>query len=275
MFDLSLWWQYSIALIFSFIFGYPLIWLFYSSFKTSNHLLKNIWGLPQEISFEGYQQVLNSPDFFKYFGNNLLLTITAIPLLLTAASMAAYVFARMRFRGCNVLFYVFLAGTMIPIHVTLIPLYVMMRDLGWLNHLTAILFPYVGFALPVSIYILRGFFEQIPIEIEEAARIDGCTTARIFWSIILPLARPALVTVTVLSLVSVWNEYLFALIFVAANNDAYTLSLGLVSFIVTLGRVDYDLMLSSMSITVLPVLLFYFLAQRQIIKSLTAGAVRG
>lgn len=268
-------WQYLIALLFALIFGYPLVWLIYSSFKPTTQLIKDLWGFPKELSFSGYEYVFSTPQFFRYYLNNVFLTVVSVPLLTVTAAMAAYVFARMRFRYRTPLFYLFLGGTMIPIHVTLIPLYTMMRDLGWLNTLVAILFPYIGFSLPVSIYILRGFFEQIPIELEEAARIDGCSTVQIFGLIVLPLSRPALVTVGILGVVSIWNEYLFALVFVSANNNAYTLPLGIVSFVRTLGRVAYDRMLSGMTLTVLPVLLFYFLAQRQIIKSITAGALKG
>jgi raffinose/stachyose/melibiose transport system permease protein len=272
---LSMWWQYAIAIVFAFIFGYPLVWLIYSSFKPIAQIIRDMWGFPQEISFGGYQYVLGNPQFFRYYLNNIVLTAISVPLMTIIAAMAAFVFARIRFRYRTLLFYLFLGGTMIPIHVTLIPLYTMMRDLGLLNTLIAIMLPYIGFALPVSIYILRGFFEQIPIELEEAARMDGCSTARIFWSIMLPLARPALVTVAILGVVNIWNEYLFALVFVSANNNAYTLPLGIVSFVNSLGRVSYDRMLSGMTLTVLPVLVFYFLAQRQIIKSLTAGAIKG
>jgi raffinose/stachyose/melibiose transport system permease protein len=189
--------------------------------------------------------------------------------------MAAFAFARVKFRGRNFLFYLFLGGTMIPIHVTLIPLFIMMRDLGLLGKLPSMIFPFVGFSLPTSIFILRGFFEQIPHEIEEAARIDGCSTARIFWTIMLPLARPALVTVIILSVVAAWNEYLFALTFVASNNAAYTLPLGILSFVRALGVTQYDKMFAGLTISALPVLIVYFIAQRQIIKSLTAGALAG
>jgi raffinose/stachyose/melibiose transport system permease protein len=268
-------WQYAVALLFAALFGYPLVWMIYSSFKPTRELIQNVWALPSSINFDAYQSLFENPDFWLYYRNSILLVIVAVPLLTLVSAMAAYVFARLRIRGRNALFLLFLAGTMIPVHVTLIPLYAMLRDFGWLNSLYAMLFPFIGFNLPVSIYILRGFFEQIPVELEEAARIDGCSTPRLFWTIVLPLARPALTTVIVLSAVAAWNEYLFALTFVSGNNSAYTLPLGVRALTSALGSRQLDRMFTVLTLTALPILVIYFLAQRQIIKSITAGAVKG
>lgn len=268
-------WQYAVALLFAALFGYPLIWMIYSSFKPTRELIQNVWALPTAINFDGYQALFDNPNFWLYYRNSILLVLITVPILTLSSALAAYVFARLRIRGRNAIFYLFLAGTMIPVHVTLIPLYAMLRDFGWLNSLWAMVFPFVGFNLPVSIYILRGFFEQIPIELEEAARIDGASTARLFWTIALPLARPALTTVIILSVVAAWNEYLFALTFVSGNNNAYTLPLGVRSLTSALGSRQLDRMFTVLTLTALPVLAVYFLAQRQIIKSITAGAVKG
>jgi raffinose/stachyose/melibiose transport system permease protein len=273
--SLANWWQYLIALMFAAIFGFPLVWMIYSSFKPAKEILRNTWSLPANPTLKGYIDVFSSSSFGLYYQNTILLTLISVPILVIVSAMAAYAFARVRFRGRNLIFYLFLAGTMVPVHVTLIPLFAMLRDMGLIGELHAMVLPFVGFGLPVSIFILRGFFEQIPLELEEAARIDGCSTQRIFWSIMLPLARPAIVTVTVLSVVSAWNEFLFALTFVAGNNKAYTLPLGIIAFVRTLGITQYEKMFAGLTITVLPVLIFYFLAQRQIIKSLTAGAIKG
>lgn len=268
-------WLYPVALFFSVIFGYPLVWMVLSSFKTTREMVRSVWALPNDISFANYQEILGNDSFLNYFQNSLIVVIVSVPMLTLISSMAAFVFARIRFPGREILFYIFLAGTMIPIHVTLIPLYTMMRDIGWLNSLTALIVPFIGFNLPISIFILRDFFAKIPLELEEAARIDGCSTPRIFWTIMLPLARPALVTVVILTVVSAWNDYLFALAFVGANNDAYTLPLGVLSMVSAMGVTHFDRMFTVLTLAALPVLVFYFLAQRQIIKGITAGAVKG
>ncbi|MBZ0320155.1 MAG: carbohydrate ABC transporter permease [Anaerolineae bacterium] len=268
-------WMYPIALFFAVIFGYPLVWMVYSSFKPTRELVKNVWALPTNISFDNYDELIHNETFLNYYQNNLIVVLVSVPLLTLIAAMAAFVFARIRFKGSTLLFYMFLAGTMIPVHVTLIPLYTMLRDLHWLNTLTALIVPFISFNLPVSIFILRDFFSKIPTELEDAARVDGCSSARIFWSIMLPLARPAIATVVILSAVSAWNEYLFALTFIGANNDAYTLPLGTLSMVSALGITHFDRMFSVLTMATLPILAFYFIAQREIIKGITAGAIKG
>ena len=271
----GVWWQYLIAFIFLFVFGYPFLWMVYSSFKPTTDIIQNVWALPVEPTLEAYKQVLKASEFTTYFRNSVIITVITVPLLTLVSAMIAFAFARIEFPGRRVLFYVFLAGIMIPIHVTIIPLYAMIRDLGWLNHLIALLLPYIGFNMPISVYILRGFFADIPIELEEAARIDGCSTARIFWSIMLPLARPALATVAVLTAVTIWNEYTFALVFLAGNNDAYTVPLGILGMVRSLGTLRYDQMFAGLTLAALPLMIFYFIAQKQISKIITAGAVKG
>jgi raffinose/stachyose/melibiose transport system permease protein len=268
-------WLYPIAIFFAVIFGYPLVWMVYSSFKPTRELVKDVWALPTDVSFDNYRELLHNDTFLNYYQNNLIVVMVSVPLLTLISAMAAYVFARIKFKGNTLLFYIFLAGTMIPIHVTLIPLYTMMRDLRWLNTLTALIVPFISFNLPVSIFILRDFFSKIPAELEDAARVDGCSSARIFWSIMLPLARPALATVIILSAVAAWNEYLFALTFVGANNEAYTLPLGTLSMVSALGITHFDRMFSVLTMATLPILTFYFFAQREIIKGITAGAIKG
>ncbi len=268
-------WLYLVAVFFAVIFGYPLMWMVLSSFKTMQEMVQNVWALPQHVTFVNYSDMLHNESFLRYFQNSLIVVLISVPILTLISAMAAYVFARIRFRGRELLFYIFLAGTMIPIHVTLIPLYTLLRDLRWLNTLNALIVPFVGFNLPVSIFILRDFFSKIPLELEEAARIDGCSTARIFWKIALPLARPALVTVILLSVVAAWNDYLFALAFVGGNNDAYTLPLGVLAMVKSFGTVHFDRMFTVLTLAAFPVLALYFLSQRQIIKGITAGAVKG
>jgi raffinose/stachyose/melibiose transport system permease protein len=268
-------WQYAIALVFAALFGFPLIWMIYSSFKTPQEIVRGLWALPTTISLNGYNQVFSSSAFGTYYTNSIIMTAASVPVLTIMAAMAAYGFARGQFRGKSLLYYLFIGGITIPIHAALIPIFVMMRDIGLLGRVISMVFPFVGFGLPVSIFILRSFFEQFPIEIEEAARVDGCSTSYIFWRIVMPLAKPALATVIVLNVVSAWNEYLFALTLVGSNNQSYTLPLGIYSFSTSLASTAYDKMFAGLTVTTIPILIVYFLAQRQIVKSLTAGALSG
>jgi raffinose/stachyose/melibiose transport system permease protein len=268
-------WQYAVLLLFAFIFGFPLLWTVYSSFKPTKEIIKSVWSLPTTLSTKGYDAVLANDDFGVFYRNSIILTVVSAPLVTLVSALAAFGFARVRFPGREIFFYLFVMGIVIPVHVTLIPLFILMRDLSLLGSLFSVVLALMAFSLPVSIFILRGFFEQIPIELEEAARIDGVSTFGLFWRIFLPLARPALTTVLILAGVGAWNEFLFTLTFVGINSDAYTLPLGIATFVKSLGVTYLDRMFAGLTLTVIPILVFYFVMQKQIIKSLTAGALSG
>lgn len=269
----AIWWQYLIVFFFAFFFGFPLFWMIFSSFKTSRELIGNIWTLPDQLNFTAYQSVLAIPEFKSYYINSILITIISVVMLTVVATLAAYTIARIPFPGRNIILYLFLAGMMIPLHTTLIPLYITLREMGLLNKLLSLLFPYVGFGLPMSIYILQNFFKEVPVELEEAARLDGASTVQIFWRIILPLSRPALITVIILNVISIWNEYLLALTLVSGNNRAYTLPLGIYSIVTSVSTFQYDLALSALTLVALPVLILFFVLHRQIVKGLVARAL--
>ncbi len=266
--------QYLIAIIFLLIFGFPLVWMFYNTFKTTPELTANVWALPYRLYLENYRRVILESGIPQYYVNSIIVSVASVTGLTLFAAMAGYIFARVRFRGREAIFYFFLAGMMVPVHVTLIPVYTMLRSLKMLDTFWALIFPYIGFGLPVSIFILRGFFSEIPLEMEEAARIDGCSIAGIFWRIMLPLARPAITTVVIFNLVSTWNEFLFALTFLNSP-DRRTLPLGVREFSDAMGSLNFSMVFTGLTLAALPILIVYFLAQRQIIKGLMAGALRG
>jgi len=200
-------------------------------------------------------------------------TAVSVAGIVAGSTMAGFVTARLRFPGRDPIFYFFLAGMMIPVHVTLIPVFVMLRTVRLLDTYWAMILPYIAFQLPVSVFIMRGFFREIPFELEDAARIDGCSTLSIFRQIMLPLARPAIATVVIYNSVYVWNELVFALTFI--HSPRYrTIPLGLMDFTGQYA-VDFALTFTALSIATLPLFIIYFLAQKQIIRGLTAGALKG
>jgi raffinose/stachyose/melibiose transport system permease protein len=265
---------YLVAILFLLIFGSPLVWMIYTTFKTMPEITRSVWALPSSLNPKNYEIVLSRSNLPRYYVNSIVVSTISVGALTLLSAMAGFVFARIPFRGSNAMFILFLAGMMIPIHITLIPVYIMLRDLGLLSTLWALIFPYVGFGLPLSIFILRSFFAELPVELEDAARIDGCSTAGIFWRIMLPLARPAIVTVIIVNLVNTWNEYLFALTFIH-KGEYRTLPLGLAEFEGAQGALNIDLVFTALTLAALPVLVVYFLAQRQILSGLTAGALKG
>ncbi|HUW55899.1 MAG TPA: carbohydrate ABC transporter permease [Planctomycetota bacterium] len=252
---------------------YPVFWMFTCGLKTRTEVSRDKWGLPDAWHWENFHEVLYKHRFWRYVVNSVIVTVSAVLLTVVAASLAGFAFARTRFRGRSLLFYVFLAGMMIPVHIVLIPLLKIFGSLHLADTRSALVMSYVAFSLPVSIFILRGFFEGVPTELEEAARIDGCSAAGVFWHVMLPLARPAVAVVVIFNFVTLWNEFIFALTLINTKALA-TIPLGMWEFSTEYGR-DVPLTCAALSISILPMLLVYVFAQKHIIRGLTSGALRG
>lgn len=265
---------YAVLAVFLIVTGYPLVWMIYTAFKPEPEIVQNVWSLPRQPTMDNLRKAWSSAGFLRAYLNSAIVSAAAGLLAVALASVTAYAFARMRFRGKEALFYLFMAGMMIPIHVTLIPLNHLMgaRGLGIRDTYLALIGPYVGFALPISIFILRGFFEQVPRELEDAARIDGCSSWGVFRHVALPAARPALATVIVFNFVTMWNEFVFALTFISAPK-LQTLPLALYQFSDQAG-IFIARTCAALTLGVLPLLLVYFIAQKHIIRGLTAGALK-
>lgn len=252
---------------------YPVFWMFTCSLKTRAEADADKWGLPDSWNWTNFRKVLFESRFPRYVLNSVIVTVAAVVLTLAAAAPAGFVFARAKFRGSAVLFFVFLAGMMIPVHIVLIPLVKIFGFLRLYDTHAALVMSYVAFSLPVSIFILRGFFAGVPAELEEAARIDGCSAAGVFWHVMLPLAKPALAVVVIFNFVTLWNEFVFALTLL--NTDALrTIPLGMFEFSEEY-TINVPLVSAALSISVLPLLLVYSFAQKHIIRGLTSGALKG
>ena len=254
--------------------GYPLVWMGFSAVRHEGDVQARPFAPPAAPTAENVRKVLSTGQFGRAYLNSLIVGLVSVAVTVAFSATAAYAFARMRFQGRNLLFLLFMGGMMIPVHVTLIPLNRLMGP-GLLNlkgTYAALIGPYVGFALPLSILILRGAFEGLPIQLEEAARIDGCSTWGVFRHVALPLVRPALATVIIFNLLTMWNEFAFALTLVT-ETDMRTLPLALWEFRGERGMYVSETC-AALCVAVLPVFLVYCLAQRHIIRGLTAGAVK-
>jgi len=264
----------SIAASVAVLFGYPLLWMGLTSLKTQAEVEASGWSLPSGFHTGNYAKVFRfeEGDFARYYLNSAAACGASVLIVCLAAAAAAYAFARMRFRGKEALFLLLLGGMMIPVHVTLVPLYVLMDWLGLRGTVPALVGPYVAFALPVSVFILRGFFEALPQEMEDAARLDGCGAVGAFWRVALPLSAPALATVFILNFVNMWNEFAFAL--VLTGGGATTLPVGIWHVSSNFGA-DIPAVTAGLTVGVLPGLVVYFVAQRHIVRGMTAGALSG
>ena len=260
------------AIVFLLVAAVPYLFMFATAFKPPTEFITNLWGLPERWVLSNFTDTLTG-GFARYFFNSVLVSVTSVGLTIILAALASYPLARMRFRLARPLLLLFLAGSMIPVHVTLIPLYMLSKTLGTYDSLVALIGPYVGFNLPISVFILSEFFRGIPPELEEAARLDGASTLDIFRRIIMPLSAPAISTIAIYSFIFVWNEFIFALVLLSSPNNM-TIPLGLMQFFGEY-RVNVPGIMSALTLASLPMILLYLVAQRKVVAGLTAGAVKG
>jgi raffinose/stachyose/melibiose transport system permease protein len=241
--------------------------------RTTGELQNNPAGLPSSWYPSHYLEVLGGDAFWTQLGNSLLIAAISTIVLLVVTTLAAFVFARIAFRGREALYTLFVLGLLFPSAVAILPLYITIRGLGLLDNPLGVALPQAAFAIPLTIVILRPFFRSIPAELEDAARIDGCSAFGFFWRVLLPLSRPALATVSVLAVVSSWNQFLLPLI-VLSGQDQWTLPLGVMNFS-TQYTSDIARVLAFTTLAMIPALGFYVVVERQLVGGLTSGAVKG
>lgn len=255
------------------VFLSPILLMVITAFKSTREIFLDPFGLPQTWSLEPFLKVWQRADFGTYFRNSVVVTLSATLLVLATSSMAAYGLARYTFRLSNPLYLFFLGGIMIPIRLGVLPLFMLMRNLNLLDTHASLVLIYAASGLPMSVFLLTGFFRTLPRELEDAARIDGCTEFQIFWRVMLPLVRPGLATVTIVNFVPWWNDFFFPLLFIQSD-ELKTVPLGMTIFF---GQymTDWGMLFTGMLMMSLPLLLLYLVMSRQFIAGLTAGAVKG
>lgn len=263
---------YVIALAVAAIAVAPVAYVVLGGFRSNGQLANRPASLPSPWIFTNYRTVLTSDDFWHQVLNSTMTALGTTAGVVILGVMATFVLARYDFKGREALYTLFTFGLLFPLGVAILPLYLMLRNLDLLGSLFGLIIPQVAFQLPVTIVILRPFLRAIPVEIEDAAAIDGSSRVGFFWRIVLPLARPALVTVGVLAFVASWNAYLLPLL-VLSDPATFTLPLGVQSFSTQYSQ-DTAAILAFTSLAMLPALAFFTLAERRIVGGLQ-GAVKG
>lgn len=251
----------------------PFIFVVMTSLKSRQETFTSpVWELPKKLNFENYIAVLNG-GFWVYLRNSVFVLVFSIVLILLISSMAAYAFARLRFRLNKPLFGLIVAGMIVPIHITLIPIYLLTKNIGLYDTPFALIGPYVATALPISIFILTEFMRQIPKELEEAAKLDGCGAFGVFWKVFLPLSGPGLSTVAIYNGIGLWNEFIFAYLLTSSPANR-TLPLAIWDF---QGQYTANIpaILSVVTLTSLPLIIAYAFGQERIVKGMMAGALKG
>lgn len=251
---------------------FPVVFMVLGSLKTRGGFLENPFGLPRDLTFENFTNLV-STGFAKYFGNSITVTLVSVAGTVVLAILAAYPLSRFQTRLNTPMTLVFLGGIMIPVHVTLIPIYVLTQEMRMYDSIGALFGPYIAFNLPVAVFVLTSFFKQLPESIFDAARIDGAGHLRILRSVVVPMAGPAISTVAVITFIFVWNEFVFGLVLLSSDTN-YTLPLGLNAFYGNFS-VNIPGMMAALTVATLPSLLFYLAAQERVVAGLAAGALRG
>lgn len=251
---------------------FPLMIMFLSGFKSANEIFTNPFGLPEKWNLTSYIAAWKDANFGDYFLNSLIVTGISILLIIIISSMGAYVLARYEFPGRRLVFLYILAGLALPIRLAVIPLFVMIRSLNLQDTLIALFLIYTAGGLSFSTFLLTNFFRSIPLELEESARIDGAGYFRLYWTINLPLIRPALATIAVFNFNRIWNDFFFALIFISSESKK-TIPLGIQNFFGEY-TVRWDMLFAGLNIAVIPVIIFFIILSRQFIGGLVEGAVK-
>jgi multiple sugar transport system permease protein len=254
------------------VFALPLLWLIVSSFMTNAQINKfppTI--IPDSLHLDGYRYVFRTGEFPHWFLNSTIVAVTCVISNLVFCSFAGYAFARMRFRGSRLLLALMLATLVIPFQLTMIPTFLLMKKLGLIDSLGALILP--SLVTPFGVFLLRQFFVSVPREIEEAAWIDGCSRWKILWTIVLPLARPALSTVAVITFLLTWNDVSWPAIAISSESHA-TLPLGIASF-KSRSQTNQSAIMAANVLATLPVLIAFLAAQRTFVRSLATTGVKG
>jgi raffinose/stachyose/melibiose transport system permease protein len=251
----------------------PLVATALGGFKSLGELRTSPFGLPQVWEWGNYAAILTSGRYWQLLGNSLIIAGLTVVLMLVVASMAAFVFAHVKFAGQRFLLGYLTMGLLFPAATAVLPLFIKVRDLGILDTYWGVVLPQVAFGLAMSILLLRRFFKDLPEELLEAAVVDGCSYFGFFRHVTLPLSRPILATVGTIAFVQSWNAYLLPLVLLNSD-DLYPLPLGIMAYQGEYSS-EWNLILAFITLSVLPTILVFCLAQRHIVAGLTAGAVKG
>ncbi len=264
---------YVLLLTFGVLFLLPLMWMVTASFSLPEEVAQpGLRLIPTKLRFENYSAALSMMPFGLYALNTIKVTLLSLIGGVLSSALVAYAFARLRAPGKNALFILMLSTIMLPAMVTMIPLFIIFRSIGWYDTLLPLIVP-AFFGNAFYIFLMRQFFLTIPQDLEEAAKIDGCGTFRIFWQIMLPLSKPVLVTVSVLSFVAHWNDFLNPLIYLNSS-DKLTLAIGLSRFADVWG-VDIVSLMAASTVVLLPVLIIFFIAQRYFVQGVVMSGIKG
>lgn len=252
----------------------PLAWVFVSALKDDAEILNEPWGLPAQLRFDNFARAWTHGHIGQYFLNSAIVLSVSLTLTMLLGSTAAYALARYKFPGNRLIYFTFVGGMMFPVFLALVPLFFVVKNTGLLNTLPGLMVVYTAYSLPFTVFFLSAFFRTLPSAIGEAALIDGCGPFALFFRVMLPMARPGLISVAIFNLLGQWNQYLLPVVLVTKEEN-YVLAQGLAALAVNEGyRGDYSRLFAGLSLAIIPVLVVYAVFQRQVQSGLTAGQMK-
>lgn len=266
--------SHAVLVLWALVSTLPLLWAVSSALKSDSDIFTNPWALPRSLHWDNFVRAWSTADIGRYFLNSLVVVGGGVALTLLLSSMAAYVLARFTFHGNRIVYYLFVAGLTFPVFLALVPLFFVVRNLGMLSTYHGLILVYTAYSLPFSIFFLTAFFRTLPTSVAEAALIDGASQTRTFFSVMLPMARPGLISIGTFNFIGQWNQYLLPVVLVS-DRKHFVISQGLADLAVNQGyKADYGALFAGLTLAMLPVLIVYVVFQRRIQSGLTAGALK-
>lgn len=253
---------------------YPVIWLFIASVKPTVELSTAPFALPKMVTLENFAKVFSDGKILTYMWNSLKVTGISLILIVLLSATAGYALSKFKVRGTRQIYSFFTFGIMVPVQITLIPLFIFYSNMGILNTSFSMILPQVGFALPLSVMMFVSFYDFVPNELIEASIVDGCSSLRTFVQIVFPLARNTVITIASMYSILIWNDFIFANTFIS-DSSAKTVAMGLKDYVGAFGNVDWGLTFAAIVISILPPLIIYFSLNRWVTSGMTLGATKG
>ena len=263
---------YTVMTLASLLFLVPLVWMVLSSFKTQAQIFDSPFSLPTSIDFGNWTRAWNEGNLGRYAINSILVTTASVFAILVFGAMAAFALSRLKFRSRGLLLVILALGLLLPVQSYFVAQSTILNRLDITNTRWALIIPYIGLGISLSVYLLKAYMDSLPRELFECARIDGCGDVRMFFAILLPLLKPGLATVGTFSVLAAWNEFLLATLYIQSD-DLKTIPVGLVAFTGKYAT-DYPLLFSALSIVTIPMIGIYVIFHRQVIQGITEGTTR-
>jgi N-acetylglucosamine transport system permease protein len=252
----------------------PILWTFLASFKNTTEIFSSPWTLPADLRVENWARAWSKARVGRYFFNSVFVVAISTFGTMLLGSMAAYVLSRYRFFGNRLIYYMFVSGLAFPVFLAIVPLFFIVKNLGLFDSYTGLILVYIAYSLPFTVFFLSAFFKTLPASVAEAAMIDGASHTRLFFQVMLPMAKPGLVSVAIFNIIGQWAQYLLPMVLIA-NRDKYVLTQGIAQISVNAGyEADWSGLFAALSMSILPMIVVYAFFQRQIQAGLTAGAVK-